>query len=294
MASVALILTLAWCPDLESAIMSLLDQLEVISRVFNTNPVNHNWASRREGVAFILASSYIFYNYQSVRGSTESCLLLVVESNVFHWNWVWGALSRCLWNCGFSWDECQDFHVILVNSSYEFSSSVKYKITNKWRLEFKKKQISYTSLWYPKMMWSLITWKMICHILYFVKVLHAYNIDMLYKKGSHPFLSFSSSSRCRHNQLFYPELTFRVWQQKMASFVMGSLCSITVLRPSKFLLALFPLIYSSVCFLSLLAGATKKERRKGRRDVRWMGSEDTEILRWLSVFADICLCVHEK
>lgn len=81
--------------------------------------------------------------------------------------------------------------------------------------------------------------------------------------------------------------------QKMASLIMG--CSTTVLRPSNFLSALLPLIYSSVCLLSLPAAATKKERRKGRRDVRWIGSEDTEIPRWLSVSCwHLSVCAKNK
>lgn len=68
--------------------MSRRDQLEAISRVFNTNPVDHDWASRREGVVFTPTSSYIFYRSRPL-GSTESRLLLVVESNVFHQDRVW-------------------------------------------------------------------------------------------------------------------------------------------------------------------------------------------------------------
>lgn len=78
---------------------------------------------------------------------------------------------------------------------------------------------------------------------------------------------------------FSPWIKVWVWHQRKALFVTGSQSAAkvlhTVLRLSVyFFLLFFLLICSSVCFLSLLSGARET----------WMGTEDTEIPRWLSFF----------
>lgn len=132
---------MAWRLALWSSIMSLLDQLEVISRVFNTNPVNHNWASRCEGVAFIFTSSSdcIGLWKHTILSFIKWCFSLELGLGGFK------PLFMELWFQSKWLSGLFTLAVLLVNTGYEFSSALKYKVTCKLELEFEKKPISCTS-----------------------------------------------------------------------------------------------------------------------------------------------------
>lgn len=107
-----------------------LKQLEVISRVFNANPVNRDWASRRDGVALIVTSLCISLPLPTLHGG--KCRILPFISG-------WkprvslelgsGSLGRCLWNCGCSVNGCRVFFALAVPLVNTRSRAPTYKVT---------------------------------------------------------------------------------------------------------------------------------------------------------------------
>lgn len=162
-AFLALILTLEWWPALQNAIMILVKQIEVISRVFSTNPVNPHWASRREGVAFIVISSYFlllwFLRQSEVQGLGKWLLPCFTPELGLR------AMSHCLWNCGFSWSDWSYALTVLFIST--FSSFLREKLNT-------HEDLKLTDLW---------TWKTISQGK--IKYIHTYVTHSLPSQGKH-------------------------------------------------------------------------------------------------------------
>lgn len=139
------------------SLSSFQTSLKWFEGCFNTNQV---WASklwRARHRFFISAITHAASVWSTASGA--KCRILWWKS-CFSLELRLGAVSRCLWNCGLSWNDCQILASFSVEKMIFFSSSSKYEITYKLKLNAEKELLSYTSppLRYSKLMWLLVTW----------------------------------------------------------------------------------------------------------------------------------------